>query len=258
MQKTREKSSTMANKIWHPSLSHLLDELAAVFDRQNDAKRIVKDVGLDSRNINWDQNARNFWLEIIEEAQQLNKVENLIKETTELYPESSELRVAVDEYRVWINQRKSDLLDDVEILKINLEDLSKQVDQIQSSIEMPTSPPFIVINSDVREPISQFKRKSEMVGNSNTPLSSKPITKTNIPTRDPNRIKIENDLSNLFTNHPNKIFTTQQLERTFDLPASDLNRALEDLEREGKIIRDFSKGKIGYRKNLKHQYEPRR
>lgn len=79
-------------------LAKLRDVLASLYSDTQSAHRIASDVGLDTRHIDFDGRAINFWHSILTEARNAEKIDQLLNLVFGEYPNNSNLRIAYEDF----------------------------------------------------------------------------------------------------------------------------------------------------------------
>ncbi|MFN8492081.1 MAG: effector-associated domain EAD1-containing protein [Caldilineaceae bacterium] len=90
----------------------LRDILAYLYSEDDDARRVVNDAGMDSRNIAFSTKAINNWTAILLQAQKENKTADLMAITFKDYKENEKLSKVWDDYLVTLRNQEVSLLPD--------------------------------------------------------------------------------------------------------------------------------------------------
>ena len=83
---------------WDKALDSLLNVLADLFGTEEDARRIAKGAELDEKDIDFSGKAVNVWTSLLTRAYNNSQVDDVIRKVQAEYPESTELKMAVEHW----------------------------------------------------------------------------------------------------------------------------------------------------------------
>jgi len=89
----------------YPAISQ---HLATLYESESDARRILRDLGMDPGRIHFGEPAVNFWSEIVELAENTSRLGDLFKQARREYRDNTRLEELQQEYYDWLSARKVD------------------------------------------------------------------------------------------------------------------------------------------------------